>query len=46
MYRIYCDGREFGIDYPTLIDAQRVKRVYQRHFPRCRYCIRKIPDSA
>ena len=41
MYRIYCDGREFGIDYATLEQARAVKLAYSHHFPRCRYYIRK-----
>jgi hypothetical protein len=40
MYRIYCDGIEFGRDY-TLEDARRVMATYKRWFPNCRYYIRK-----
>ena len=41
MYRIYADGREFGIDYPTLERAREVKAQYAQHFPRVRYYIRR-----
>lgn len=40
-YRIYADGREFGIDYPSLRSARAAKAAYQKYFPRVRYYIRK-----
>lgn len=40
-WRVYGDGREFGIDYPTLRAAQAAKALYASHFPWCRYTIRK-----
>ena len=42
MYRIYADGREFGIDFHTLADARAVKLTFAKCFPRCRYHIRKV----
>jgi hypothetical protein len=41
MYRVYCNGLEFGIDYPTLEAARAAKRQYAEHFKWCRYYIRK-----
>jgi len=41
MYRIYCNGHEFGTDYPSLAEARAVKATYQANFPFLRYIIRK-----
>lgn len=40
-WRIYADGREFGIDYATLEEAQEVKSLYARTFTHTNYYIRK-----
>lgn len=40
VWRVYCDGREFGIDYATLDAARAAKRAYEPRFPRRRYTIR------
>ena len=42
MYRVYANGREFGVDYPTLAAALKAKAAYDAHFPKIRYYIRKI----
>ncbi len=42
MYRVYADGREFGIDYATLADARRAKAAYAPDFPHVKYYIRKV----
>ena len=42
MYRIFCNGREFGIDYATLADARRVKAAYASQWPTLAYYIRKV----
>lgn len=42
MYRVYADGREFGIDYPTLAAARTDKARYAEHFPHVHYYIRKV----
>lgn len=41
-YRIYADGREFGIDYASLASARRIKAEYAAEFPLIRYYIRKV----
>lgn len=41
MYRVYCDGREFGRDYRTLEDARAARAAYASHFPSHRYYIRR-----
>ena len=45
MYRIYCNGIEFGTDYPNLEAARKVKRAYQSDWPHLRYYIRKAFNS-
>lgn len=42
MYRVYCNGREFGVDYPDRKSAQQAAAAYRDHFPHSRYYIRKI----
>jgi hypothetical protein len=42
MYRVYCNGCEFGVGYPTLAIARVVKQRYQTHFPKLRYYIRRV----
>ena len=42
MYRVYCDDREFGIDYPTLGAALIAKNRYANAWPRSHYYIRKV----
>ena len=42
MYRVYADGQEFGVDYPTLATARKAKDAYAQHFPKIRYYIRKV----
>ncbi len=42
MYRVYADGRELGIDYATLDEAQQVRDEYAADFPHVRYYIRKV----
>lgn len=44
-WRVYCNGREFGIDYPTLHDAQEAKERYRSHFPHHNYYIRRHNGS-
>ena len=41
-YRVYGDGREFGLDYPNLAEARRVKELYAAEWPRTRYYIRAV----
>jgi hypothetical protein len=41
VYRAYCEGREFGIDYPSKEVAQAAVDRYREHFPKFRYYIRK-----
>jgi len=45
-YRVYADGREFGIDYRTLEAAREAKARYARYFPHVRYYIRRIVGPA
>ncbi len=42
MYRIYADGREFGIDYKHLERARTAKAIFAAHFPHVHYYIRKV----
>ena len=42
MYRVYCEDREFGIDYENLADARTARHAFQTHWPRLRYYIRKV----
>lgn len=37
VWRVYCDGREFGIDYPTFIDARIVAMEYASYWTRHKY---------
>jgi hypothetical protein len=39
VWRLWCNGREFGIDFPSLQAARKTKLEFQRHFPRARYYI-------
>lgn len=41
-YRVYCDGREFGLGYATLALARIAKRRFAAAWPRHRYYIRKV----
>lgn len=42
MYRCYCNGVEFGLDYLSLPDARKALAAYKKHFPKLKYYIRKI----
>lgn len=42
-FRVYADGREFGIDYGTRQEAKNVASAFQRHHPAVRYTVRAIP---
>ena len=37
VWRVYCDGREFGIDYPTLPDARIAAKRFASYWTRHRY---------
>lgn len=41
MYRCYCNGQEFGIDYPTLEAARAALAQYKQNFPYLRYYVHK-----
>ena len=41
VYRVYCEGREFGIDY-SRAEAFRTAWNYRRSFPSLAYYARKI----
>jgi hypothetical protein len=41
MYRCYCQGVEFGLDYLNLADARRALAAFRRANPHLRYYIRK-----
>lgn len=41
MWRIYCDGIEFGRDFASYELAQTVMKEYQSRFPKVKYIIRK-----
>jgi hypothetical protein len=43
-WRLWCDGREFGIDFPSLESAQATKLEFQRQFPKARYYIRRASN--
>jgi hypothetical protein len=40
-YRVYADGREFGIDYPTAQAAFRVAIAYKFEHPMIKYEVRQ-----
>ena len=40
-FRIYADGREFGIDYETVDAAAAVALEYSRNFPTVTYELRQ-----
>lgn len=42
IYRVYCNGVEFGKDYASLDDARTAKLAFARHWPNRRYYVRKI----
>lgn len=41
MYRCYCNGQEFGVDYATLADARAAMTSYRKQFPHLKYYARK-----
>lgn len=41
IWRIYCQGNEFGIDYPTRRRAQIVAESYRKDFPHLHYYVRR-----
>lgn len=41
VWRIYCNGNEFGIDYPTARRARSVAESYRQDFPRLHYYVRR-----
>ena len=45
-WRVYAEGREFGIDFVTLTAARRAMDTYQRNFPHVHYYIRCHPGPA
>ena len=42
VYRVYANGYEFGIDYPTIEAARAVKAAYAAYWPNVRYYVRKV----
>jgi hypothetical protein len=40
VWRVYCQGVEFGTDYPTRESAQKVARDYRADWPNLRYYVR------
>jgi len=46
VFRIYADGTEFGIDYPSLEAAIKAKLAYAGCFPSVKYVIHAIRIAA
>jgi hypothetical protein len=44
-YRVYCNGRDFGIDYANLETARAARAIYARYWPKLRYYIRKVRNA-
>ena len=45
VYRVYCDGVEFGVDYCSLPAARAAKAAFVRSWPRLRYYIRRVNNA-
>jgi hypothetical protein len=41
-WRVYCEGREIGPNYPRREAAIRAVRAYRKHYPSCRYLVRQV----
>ena len=41
VWHVYCDDREFGIDYPTAAAARAVRDTWAKVWPTHRYTYRK-----
>ena len=42
IFRVYCDGREFGIDYATRAAALAAALAFAAHWTRHKYTVRAI----
>jgi len=43
-YRVYCEGKEFGLDF-TLEKAREIKKTFKIYFPNRKYYIRRIKNA-
>ena len=41
VYRVYADGKEFGMDFQTLTKAREILGAYKESFPGIRYSIHR-----
>lgn len=41
VWRIYCNGVEFGTDYPSLESAKKIARAYRQDWPHLSYYVRR-----
>lgn len=42
VWRVYCNGYEFGIDYPSRKEARHVRRIWAAAWPDRRYVVRRV----
>ena len=42
IFRVYCDGRDFGVDYATRADALEAANRFAAHWTRHKYTVRAI----